>query len=134
AGQWAAAGAEAWGVLAWVAGQDGKPAEDSDGTEGRWVIARRVAPDRVISTVDPQTRHTRKSRSQRRDGYRAHMAAEPDTGLITDCEMTMATGEDNTDAAMGVKMANRARHHYHPTTTQPTDTHTTPHPATGHPG
>src|SRR6266545_4660816 len=98
------------------------PAEDSDGTDGRWVIARRVAPDRVISTVDRQTRHTRKSRSQRRDGYRAHMAAEPDTGLITDCEMTMATGEDNTDAAMGVTMANRDR--FHPTTTESTDAET----------
>lgn len=42
----------------------------------------------MISTVDPQTRHTRKSKSARRDGYRAHVAAEPETGLITDCEMT----------------------------------------------
>jgi len=59
-----------------------------------------VAPDRVISTVDPTARHTRKSRSQRRDGYRGHVATEPDTGLITDVEMTMATGEDNTDATV----------------------------------
>src|SRR6266511_1196331 len=121
AGEFDAAAADALGLLALVAGQDVEPAEASDGTDGRWVIARRVAPDRVISTVDPQTRHTRKSRSQRRDGYRAHMAAEPDTGLITDCQMTMATGEDNTDAAMGVKMANRD--HFHPTTTT-TDTDT----------
>ena len=76
-------------------------------------IARKVAPDRVISTVDPQTRHTRKSKSARRDGYRAHLATEPETGLITDAEMTMATGEANTDAAMGVKMADRDR--FHPT-------------------
>lgn len=101
------AAADALGLLALVAGQDVEPAEDSDGTDGRWRIARRVAPDRVVSTVDPQARHTRKSRSQRRDGYRGHLAAEPDTGLITDCEMTMATGEANTDAAVGVKMANR---------------------------
>ena len=33
------------------------------GTDGRWRIARRVAPDRVISTVDPQARHAHKSRS-----------------------------------------------------------------------
>ncbi len=123
AGEFDAAAADALGLLALVAGQDVEPAEASDGTDGRWVIARRVAPDRVISTVDPQTRHTRKSRSQRRDGYRAHMAAEPDTGLITDCQMTMATGEDNTDAAMGVKMANRD--HFHPTTDTDTDTETT---------
>jgi hypothetical protein len=75
--------ADALGLLALVAGQDVEPAEGSDGTDGRWVIARRVAPDRVISTVDPQARHTRKSRSHRRDGYRGHLATEPDTGLIS---------------------------------------------------
>jgi IS5 family transposase len=48
-------------LLALVAGQDVEPAEGSDGTDGRWRIARKVAPDRVISTVDPQARHTRKS-------------------------------------------------------------------------
>jgi len=103
------AAVDALGLLALVAGQDVEPAEDSDGTDGRWRIARRVAPDRVISTVDPQARHTRKSRSQRRDGFRGHLAAEPGTGLITDCEMTMAAGEANTDAAVGVKMADRDR-------------------------
>ena len=40
--------ADALGLLALVAGQDVEPAEDSDGTDGRWRIARRVAPDRVI--------------------------------------------------------------------------------------
>jgi hypothetical protein len=44
----------------------------------------------VISTVDTEARHTRKSKSKRRDGFRGHVAAEPETGLITDCEMTMA--------------------------------------------
>jgi hypothetical protein len=46
----------------------------------------------VISTVDRQARHTRKSRSRRRDGFRGHVAAEPETGLVTDCEMTMPPG------------------------------------------
>ena len=49
-----AAAADALGLLALVAGQDVEPAEDSDGTDGRWRIARKVAPDRVISTVDPR--------------------------------------------------------------------------------
>jgi IS5 family transposase len=109
------AAADALGLLALVAGQDVEPADGSDGTDGRWRIARKVAPDRVISTVDPATRHTRKSKSVRRDGYRAHLATEPETGLITDAELTMATGSDNTDAAMGVKMASRDR--FHPTPT-----------------
>ena len=86
------AAADALGLLALVAGQDAGLAEGSDGTDGRWRIARKVASDRVISTVDTQARHTRKSKSARRDGFRAHVAAEPGTGLITDCEMTMAAG------------------------------------------
>ena len=103
------AAADALGLLALVAGQDVEPAEGSDGTDGRWRIARKVAPDRVISTVDTQARHTRKSKSQRRDGFRGHVAAEPETGLITDCEMTMAAGPGSADAENGVKMAARDR-------------------------
>ena len=41
------AAADALGLLALVAGQDVEPAEGSDGTDGRWRIARKVAPDRV---------------------------------------------------------------------------------------
>ena len=66
--------------------------DDRDGRDGRWQIPRKVAPDRVISTVDEQARHTRKSPSSRRDGYRAHLVAEPETGLITDEALTMAAG------------------------------------------
>ncbi|MGH3164063.1 MAG: transposase, partial [Streptosporangiaceae bacterium] len=106
-----AAAADALGLLALVAGQDVEPAEDSDGTDGRWRIARKVAPDRVISTVDRQARHTRKCKSKRRDGFRGHVAAEPETGLITGCEMTMAAGPGSTDAENGVKMAGRDRFH-----------------------
>jgi len=91
---------EAVALLALVAGQDVEPADGSDGTDGRWKIARRVAEDRVISTVDPEARHTRKSPEARRDGYRAHLVAEPGTGLITDEEVTKAAGPDNSDAAI----------------------------------
>jgi Transposase DDE domain/Transposase domain (DUF772) len=103
------AAADALGLLALVAGQDVEPAEGSDGTDGRWRIARKVAPDRVISTVDRQARHTRKSKSKRRDGFRGHVAAEPETGLVTECEMTMAAGEGSTDAENGVMMTGRDR-------------------------
>jgi hypothetical protein len=87
-------------LLALVAGQDVEPAEGSDGTDGRWRIARKVTTDRVISTVDPDARHTRKSPESRRDGYRAHVAAEPETGIITDEELTKAAGADNADPAV----------------------------------
>jgi hypothetical protein len=116
--QWEDTAADALGLLALVAGQDVEPAPGSVGTDGRWRIARKVAPDRVISMVDPETRHTRKSKSVRKDGYRGHVAAEPETGLITDCEMTKAAGEENSDPVVGEQMISRDR--YHQTDTQAT--------------
>jgi hypothetical protein len=92
--------ASALALLALVAGQDVEPAPGSDGTDGRWRIARKVAADRVVSTVDPDARHTRKSPEARRDGYRAHAAADPDTGIITDEALTKAAGTDNSDPAV----------------------------------
>jgi Transposase DDE domain/Transposase domain (DUF772) len=100
-------GESAVALLALVAGQDVEPAEGSDGTDGRWRIARKVAGDRVISTVDPDARHTRKSPEARRDGYRAHLAAEPETGIITDEQLTKAAGEENSDAAVAGQMIAR---------------------------
>jgi len=92
--------ASAVALLALVAGQDVEPAEGSDGTDGRWRIARKIAEDRVISTVDPDARHTRKSPEARRDGYRAHLAADPETGIITDEKLTRAAGTENSDPAV----------------------------------
>lgn len=88
-------------LLALVAGQDVEPAEGSDGTDGRWRIARRVAPDRVISTVDPDARHAHKSREKKQDGFKAHIVIEPDTGLVTAAALTKASGAENSDAARG---------------------------------
>jgi Transposase domain (DUF772)/Transposase DDE domain len=96
--------ASALALLALVAGQDVEPAEGSDGTDGRWRIARKVAEDRVISTIDPDARHTRKSPENRRDGYRAHVAACPETGIITGEQLTRAAGEDNSDAAAAARL------------------------------
>ena len=92
--------ASALALLALVAGQDVEPAAGSDGTDGRWRIAQKVAADRVVSTVDPDARHTRKSPEARRDGYRAHVAADPETGIITDEKLTKAAGQENSDPAV----------------------------------
>ena len=81
---------EAVGLLALVAGQDVEPGEEP----GTWRIAERVAPDRVISTVDPEARHMHKSRSEYRDGYKAHLAVEPETGIITAAALTPANAAD----------------------------------------
>jgi DDE family transposase len=93
---------QAVALLALIAGQDVEPADDSDGTDGRWRIARRVASGRVISTVDPDTRHVHKSWSRRQDGFKAHLAIEPDTGIITDCALTKAAGATNHEPAVGL--------------------------------
>jgi Transposase DDE domain/Transposase domain (DUF772) len=101
------AAGSALALLALVAGQDVEPAEGSDGTDGRWRIARKVAEDRVVSTVDPDARHTRKSGEARRDGYRAHVAADPETGIITDEKLTKAAGQENSDPAVAAEFLAR---------------------------
>jgi hypothetical protein len=96
--------AEAVALLALVAGQDVEPAEDSDGTDGRWRIARMTAPDRMISTVDPDTRHAHKTRERRQDGFKAHVVVEPDTGLTTAAKLTKTSGSENSDANVGADL------------------------------
>jgi hypothetical protein len=88
---WAAEGhglddaqADAVALLALVASQDVEPGEGA----GKWRIAQRTAADRVISTVDPESRHTHKTDHAYRDGYKAHVAVEPTTGLVTGCDIT----------------------------------------------
>lgn len=95
---------QAVALLALVAGQDVEPAAGSDGTDGRWQIARAVARDRVVSVVDPQARHARKTSHRRQDGFKAHIAVEPETGIVTASELTMATGADASDGATGIRL------------------------------
>lgn len=83
------------GLLALVAGQDVEPGDEP----GQWRIVRGTAKDRVISTVDPDTRHAHKSRSRQQDGYKAHIAVEPDTGLITSCALTPGNTHDGVPVA-----------------------------------
>ena len=80
---------EAAELLAAVAGQD--LCQDSG---GRFMIARRVAKDRVLSTVDPDARHGHKSTARRFDGYKGHTAVDPDSELITATAVTPANTAD----------------------------------------
>jgi IS5 family transposase len=75
---------EAVGLLALVAGQDVEPGDE----EGTWRITQGTAPDRIISVVDPESRHVHKTVHNYRDGFKGHIAVEPDTGLITACALT----------------------------------------------
>src|SRR5262249_35513115 len=87
-----------------VAGQDVEPAEDSDGADGRWRVARKVAPDRVISTVDTEARHVHKTVHSRQDGFKGHVAVEPETGLFTAVTLAKAAGENNHGAVIGLAL------------------------------
>jgi DDE family transposase/transposase-like protein DUF772 len=81
--------AEAAELVATVAGQDVE--QDK---RGRFRIRRGVAADRVISTVDPEARHGRKSRSGGYDGYKANLAVDPETELVTEVAVTPANTPD----------------------------------------
>ena len=59
-------------------------------------IARRVAQDRVISTVDPDARHGHKTAARGFDGYKGHAAVDPDREIIT---ATTVTPGNTGDAA-----------------------------------
>ena len=76
-------------LLATLVGQD----LDSDEV-GVFRIARRVAKDRVISTVDPQARHGHKTAARGFDGYKGHLAIDPDTEIITATKVTAGNTGD----------------------------------------
>jgi Transposase DDE domain len=74
---------QAGALLATVVGQDLETGED-----GIFRIARRVAKDRVISTVDPDARHGHKTNARGFDGYKGHVAVDPDSEVITATTVT----------------------------------------------
>ena len=80
---------EAATLLATVLGQDLE-----EGPDGRIRIARRVAHDRVISTVDPEARHGHKTDHHSFDGYKGHLALDPDAELVTATAVTSGSTGD----------------------------------------
>jgi hypothetical protein len=81
--------AQAMQLLATVLGQDLETGDD-----GVLRIARKVAPDRVISTVDPQARHGHKTSHRGFDGYKGHIAVDPDSEIITATQVTAGNTGD----------------------------------------
>lgn len=86
---------EAIGLLALVAGQD---VEIVDEVTGRFAIATKVARDRVVSVVDPASRHAHKSRRVYLDGYKGHISVEPDTEVVTKTAFTKGNQGDAASA------------------------------------
>lgn len=80
-------------LLATVLGQDLETGED-----GTFRIARKVAKDRVISVVDPEARHGRKTSSRSFDGYKGHIALDPDSEIITATVVTAGNAGDQSVA------------------------------------
>jgi hypothetical protein len=83
--------AEAARLVAAVVGQDLEQAGD-----GSFRIARKVATDRMISTVDPDARHGHKTSARGFDGYKGHASVDPDSELVM---ATAATAGNVGDAA-----------------------------------
>lgn len=82
---------QALALLALLAGQDVEPLEAKP---GHWRIAERTAPDRVLSSVDPESRHAHKTEHSYRDGYKGHVAVEPETGIVTAADLTAGNTPD----------------------------------------
>lgn len=85
-------------LLATVLGQDLEKRED-----GVFRIARRVAEDRVISTVDPEARHGHKTAARGFDGYKGHVSVDPDSEIIVATEVTAGNVGDAVPAAAMLK-------------------------------
>jgi transposase len=94
--------AEARDLLARIVDADVEDRDDGP------AIRHGVAPDRVISVVDPEMRHGRKSASKRIDGYKAHLLTDHDSELILGVAVTAANRPDGPEAAPLVAQAKAA--------------------------
>ena len=73
--------------------------------QGRLVVARRVARDRLVSLLDPQARHGRKSRSRRFNGFKLHVLGDVVSGLLAAVTVTAGNEHDGTPAPRLVRRA-----------------------------
>lgn len=85
--------AEARALLEELIGQDFE-IDDDDVPR----LRRGVAHGRILSVVDPEMRHGRKSASQRFDGYKIHAAATGDGRLISAVEVSPGGDRDGAHA------------------------------------
>lgn len=82
---------------------------DAEPDDGQGPAIRRgVAKDRVVSVVDPEMRHGRKSPKKRVDGYKAHIVTDHDNELILSVATTAANVPDGPQAAGLIRAAKAA--------------------------
>jgi len=74
-----------------------RPREGSDGSgePGEPQLKRGVARERIVSVQDPEMRHGHKSASQLFEGFKAAVAVDPETQLITAVDVLSANAVDN---------------------------------------
>jgi transposase len=72
--------------------------QDVERDEGKVALKEGVARDRVVSVHDPEMRHGRKSSSRRFDGYKAAIAVDAESQLITAVEVLAGNAADSEGA------------------------------------
>ncbi|HEY3241429.1 MAG TPA: IS1182 family transposase [Acidimicrobiia bacterium] len=82
--------------------------QDVEDTDDGPAIRQGVASDRVISVVDPEMRHSRKSPSKRLDGYKAHVVTDHGTELVLGVSATPANVPDGPELAPLIASAHQA--------------------------
>jgi transposase len=97
--------AEARELLGRIIDQDVEQHPDDGGGPA---IRRGVAPDRVISVVDPEMRHGHKTVHRRIDGYKTHILSDHNTELVLGVATSPANAPDGPQAAPLVHAARDA--------------------------
>jgi len=88
-------------ALVQIRTQDLEPDPDGGGSR----IREGVAADRRVSIEDQEMRHGRKSKSKRFNGFKRHIAADVDRGLILACAITPANrSEDEAMPALTIDL------------------------------
>jgi hypothetical protein len=73
--------------------------------QGRLVVARKVAKDRIVSLTDPCARHGRKSKSQTFNGFKVHLLGDVVSGLIAAVSVTAGNRHDGSVAHRLIRRA-----------------------------
>lgn len=87
-GSWSAPLRDALVLLGTLLGQDIEEKGE------RFVLIQGVASDRIISTIDTEARHGHKTSSKGFDGYKGHVAIDPDSELVTATDVTPGNAKD----------------------------------------
>ena len=82
--------------------------QDVERKEAGPAIRQGTAPDRVVSSHDPQMRHGRKSASKRFDGHKGALAVDTDDQLITAVDVLAGNAPDHADALALVEQTEAA--------------------------